>query len=210
MTLVTVISLSQVSDILEETLEIAQQHMLDLVTEDQKEPTFDGLRYHAPCDHYIFDGQSYAGGQYLHDPDINGISKKTYKIMVDIEVVDKLTDLFNDYGLTCDRSKVWLYNNKQFCYMSITGQSRYINAISKLVPESVKTLVEATQNNDTGRTWDTTYGKLFNKYFDQFSGLQMIPIEEELVIKILKWKTSPKVKTVHVTVGYTYSTTYVG
>ena len=89
----TIISFSIIESTIVEASDKARQRMLDLVDENMAEPTWDGARFHAPCDNYTFDGRSYAGGQYLHDPDIAGCGRVKAKIMVDCSIAEKLTKL---------------------------------------------------------------------------------------------------------------------
>ena len=206
----TIITIDTIADALEETLMAAQQKTLDLVDESQKEPMFDGMRYHAPCDGYLFDDRVYSAGEFLHDPDIGGSAIIKEKIMVDTEVVDELTELFNEYGIHASAGKSWNKNGIEFCYLYIEGAKRFVNTVRDAVPESGKTLVEVEEGVETGTPWDTTAGKLFKKYIDEYSGLPMIPMSESLLSKILNWQLSKKKKTLRLTVGFTYNTYYVG
>lgn len=206
----TIITISSIEIALNEAMSNAMKRMMDLVGEDQMEPTIDrNGRLHAPCDNYVFDDRSYTAGQYLHDPDINGSSNKKTKIMVSISSLNEIKALLEKYGCEASSGKSWIKDNNEFCYLYIQGAARIINILNKMVPESGKTLVETKEGLETCKTWDTTCGKLFKKYFDSISCHPLFPIADDLCNKIYDWKLNKK-KTIHLTIGFQYNTYYIG
>lgn len=192
-----------------ENVNKARQRMLDLVTEDMKEPTWDGERYHAPCDNYLFDGRSYAGGQYLHDPDVNGSSTARAKVMVDSSVVDRMIELMKNNGARASAGKTWTIGSSSRCYLYVDGPGRVVNVLTRLVPSGGKTLVMAKAGVETGRTWVTTLGKLKSKICP-YTMEPYESVEDALLSLLYGWMCSDKKKTVSVEVGYQYRNYLIG
>ena len=201
----TVISFSTIESAIIEASDKARQRMLNLVDESMAEPTWDGTRFHAPCDNYTFDGRSYAGGQYLHDPDVAGCGRVKAKIMVDCTIAEKLTKLLEAHGAGASSGKSWGVGDTTRCYLYIEGPARVVNPIKKLVPASGKTLVEAKAGVETGQTWTTTLGKLKSKLCP-YTLEPYEPIEDSILRRLYEWMTADKKKTVHLEVGYQYRT----
>ena len=201
----TIISFSTIESMIVEASDKARQRMLDLIDENMAEPTWDGARFHAPCDNYTFDGRSYAGGQYLHDPDVAGCGRVKAKIMVDCSIAEKLTKLLEAHGAGASSGKSWSVGDSARCYLYIEGPARIINPIKKLVPASGKTLVEAKAGVETGQTWTTTLGKLKSKLCP-YTLEPYEPIEDSILRRLYEWMTTDKKKTVRLEVGYQYRT----
>ena len=202
----TIISFSSIEAAINESNEKARARMMDLVDDGQVEPTIDcNGRWHAPCDNYFFDGRSYAGGQYLHDPDIAGSAIIKAKIVVDCSIVDRMVDLMESNMTRATCGKSWESNGSTRCYVYLEGPGRIVNLMKKLVPASGRTLVLAKEGVETGKTWVTTFGKLKSKIcaytFEPYES-----IEHELLRQMLEWMALSKKKTVHVEVGYAYLT----
>lgn len=200
------VSFAAIEATLVESAAQARSRMMDLVSEDQMEPTWDANgRGHAPCDNYIFDDRSYAAGQYLHDPDVAGSSTARAKVMVDLTVAKQLIDLLRSHGAEATPGKNWETNGSSFCYVYVEGPGRVVNVLKKMVPEGGRMLVQVQEGVETGRTWKTTLGKLQSKLcpvtFEPFEAM-----EESLLSQVYGWVLAPKKKTVSVEVGYTYRT----
>lgn len=202
----TIISFVAIEAAINDSNAKAYARMMDLVGDDQVEPTWDvNGRAHAPCDNYIFDDRSYAGGQYLHDPDIAGSAVIKAKIMVDCSMVEQMTALMvcNQTHVNCGKS--WESNGSERCYMYLEGPGRIVNLMKKMVPASGRTLVLANQGIETGKTWVTTFGKLKGK-LDSYTFEPLESIEDNLLTQLLEWIIASKKKTVHIEVGYAYLT----
>ena len=197
------IALSTIENTLHEQVIAYRKRILDLVDESMMEPTWDGERWHAPCDHYVFDGISYHGGAYLHDP-IDGPSSSSsdkYRFTISVEIKEALRQLLDGFRIDCTFGKE--FDDK--CYAYVEGRASKINTLKKLIPENEKFLIEAGDGVETGSTWETTLGKIKNRYFEFDSWI--ISIDENLEKKIMNWYLDDSKKTkkpVRVTVGYQY------
>lgn len=213
-----VIAIASIDAALEAATAALRARMLDLVDEGQVEPTWDGKRYHAPCDHYVFDGVSYAGGQFLHDPiDRGGHVDSREKILIQASVKDEFGTMIRKWGTEVNFGKTWESDGMEMCYAYITGPQRIVSRVAKMVPGKTRTLCESRPGLDLGKTWETTLGKLKQKlyYFTSYGdGIEKtdpeLIIEEELDRKIINWALSDKKKTVKVTVGYKWETSILG
>lgn len=206
---ITIISFASIEAAVNESAEKARARMMDLVDDGQIEPTWDSNgRAHASCDNYIFDGRSYAGGQYLHDPDIAGSAIVKAKIMVDCAVVDQMIALLDSNMVSASAGKSWEAEGSVRCYLYVQGPGRIVNLLVRMVPVGGRTLVLAKEGVEIGKTWKTTLGKLKNKLcpitFEPYES-----IEEELLKQLYDWIISAKKKTVNVEVGYAYITSCV-
>lgn len=214
-----VITIASIDAALEAATAALRARMLDLVDEGQMEPTWDGKRYHAPCDHYVFDSVSYAGGQFLHDPiDRGGHVDSREKILIQASVKDELSNLLrNKWATEVFFGKTWESDGIEMCYAYIAGPQRIVGRIAKMVPGKTKTLCEARLGLELGKTWETTLGKLKQKLYRKTyygEGIERVDpdliVEEDLDRKIIDWALSEKKKTVKVTVWYKWETFILG
>lgn len=204
-----IISFATIESAIAESNKKARARMMDLVDEGQVEPTWDSNgRAHAPCDNYIFDGRSYAGGQYLHDPDIAGSAIVKAKIMVNCAVIDQMIALLESNMVSASAGKSWEVDGSVRCYLYVQGPGRIVNLLTRMVPAGGRTLVLAKEGVETGKTWKTTLGKLKSKLcpitFEPYES-----IEEELLKQLYNWILLANKKTVNVEVGYAYITSCV-
>lgn len=199
---ITIVTIQSINAALTEAEHAHRQKMLGLVDEGMVEPTWDGKRYHAPCNHYTFDGVDYAAGEFLHDPFDRKGSVKSEKRFGPVKKSDAIefADMINEHNGQCSFGKEF----DGQCYVYVSGYSSLLNRLEKIIPASGKVLVEANTGFETGKTWSTTLGKIKQHYFeyDTFT----VEMSEELERKVLNWylDNNPKKKSVKVTVGYCY------
>lgn len=205
------IATAAIADHLHEVSEEYKAKTLSLISEADRKPTWDGRRFHAPCDNYDFDGRSYAAGEFLHDPDIGGTGVVKSKVLIDASLLEVIGETLSHYSIHCSNGKIWSENDgSNSCYLYIEGPGRYVNAVSRLAPiNDERVLVEAgEEGTNTGKTWETTLGRIKTKYFlfTPFEVLTSSPVSENLYGKVLDWELKPKGKrkAVKVTVGFHY------
>lgn len=212
----TVITLAHIEAAIADINGSRQSRMRDLFDETQIEPTWDGKRYHSPCDNYIFDDISYAAGQYLHDPlEDSGRKPVRGKVLVMGGIKEEFRCLMKSTGSDVSFGKSWTKDEVELCYAYIEGPRHILKCITEMVPGSTKTLCEANGEHELGKTWQTTLGKLSQKlYHVSVDGLMPavddLYVDDDLDRKIVDWILAKKKKTTKVTVGYKYETAVVG
>lgn len=152
-----------------ETVRTSYQKRIEkaLIDNFDRHPTYDkDGRAHAPCDNYIWiNDQVYLGGQYLPDDSdyVSGAEKLKIKIALSI-----LPEIESFLGGKI--GKPWNQNGIEVAYFYAVVSKAEKTAILKILPESGKRVVLATENTTT-KTWKFSTGK-FTRRFASIYGFE--------------------------------------
>lgn len=164
-------------------------------------------RFHAPHDGFVWsDGMVYQAGEYLPDYDgaVSGPAGRTnFTCVSSIDCVTALRRIGFTFGDSYTRNGVTMIN----AYFE--GRQAEVKAITGVIPASTKVLTLADQAD--GTVWETTLGKLYDKWSKNLWCDYII--DDALLTAMIEWKdakvSNPKHKSVKLSVGYAYTETLV-
>jgi hypothetical protein len=209
-----IISMEKFFTSLENAKNVMKSRMLDLVDDGQVEPTWDGSRYHAPCDNYIYGGISYAGGQYLHEPDGSLAKGSKCKVAIEVDACDEFKKILEgNFSSVVSFGKSWTATDgTEVCYAYIEGPTYVVKTDNVKLSSRVLT-AWTPEMGDVGSTvWEETLGNLKKKYLfdDGFEMISKVDIEDGLYKSSLDWFLNSNKKTTRVKVFYSYKEFRIG